>query len=169
MGDFAPDFTLESINMGTVSLSSYIGKRVLLVFDRYFGCPVCQLDFDDLVEYKDRVREYAEIVFLTQSSPDSALSYIMELGVDFPVIPVSKDDGYKVYRDYGVGNMGIGTTIDILRRASAARKRGKVHGAYEGHETQSPADFGLDNEGKVIWAHKGVLNMGKLLGFLESL
>jgi len=169
VGDHAPDFTIESVNMGTVSLSSYKGERVVIIFGRYFGCPVCQLDFDDLLEYKDRIREYAEIIYLTQSSPESASSYINDYDVDFPVVPVSKEDDYGVYRDYGVGNFGMGTTIEILRRASKARKIGKVHGAYEGRETQSPADFVIDGDGKVIWAHKGVLDVKKILGFLESL
>ena len=169
VGDYAPEFTFDSVNMGTVSLSDYRGKRVLLVFGRYFGCPACQLDFDELLEYKDRVMENAEIVFFTQSTPESASSYITEYEVDFPVIPVSGDEGYKVYKDYSVGNLGIGSTIEILRKAGKARKLGKVHGAYEGRETQSPADFVIDGEGKVIWAHKGVFNPEKLLDFLESL
>jgi len=169
IGDYAPGFTLESVNMGTVSLSSYKGERVVIIFSRYFGCPVCQLDFDEVLEYKDRIGEYAEIIYLTQSNPESALSYIKDYEVDFPVVPVSKDGDYGVYREYGVGNFGIGTTIEILRRASKARKMGKVHGAYEGLETQSPADFVVDGEGRVIWAHKGVLDIKKMLGFLESL
>ena len=169
VGDYAPDFTLDSVNMGTVSLSGYIGKKVVIIFGRYFGCPVCQLDFDELLQYKDRIREYAEIIYLTQSSPESALDYINEYDVDFPVIPVSKENEYKVYKDYGVGNFSIGTTIEILRRANAARKMGKVHGAYEGRETQSPADFVVDSAGRVIWVHKGVLDVKKLYGFLEGL
>ena len=135
IGDYALGFTLESVNMGTVSLSSYKGEWVVIIFGRYFGCPVCQLEFDDLLEYKDRIREYANIVYLTQSSPESALSYIKDYDVDFLVVTVSKEDGYGVYRDYGVGNFGMGTTIEILKKASKARKMGKVHGAYEGHET----------------------------------
>ncbi len=54
-----------------------------------------------------------------------------------------------MYDDYSVGNMGIGTTIEILRRAGIAKKAGKIHGEYEGRETQSPADFVVDEVGRL--------------------
>ena len=63
VGDYAPDFTLDSVNVGIVSLSGYLGKKVVIIFGRYFGCPVCQLDFDELLQYKDGIREYAEIIY----------------------------------------------------------------------------------------------------------
>ena len=93
----------------------------------------------------------------------------MEHELELPVIPVPKEDGhYKVYDDYSVGNMGIGTTIEILRRAGIAKKAGKTHGEYEGREIQSPAGFVVDEAGKIVWAHRGVLDLEKLLGFLNS-
>lgn len=168
VGSPAPEFTLDSVNMGRVSLRDYSGKRVVLIFGRYFGCPVCQLDFDELLEDAERIMMHAEIIYFTQSSSESSVGYIQKYMLGFPVVPVSKESGYKVYRDYGVGNMGIGTTIEVLRKAGVARRGGKVHGAYEGRETQSPADFVVE-DGKIVWAHRSVLDVGKLLGFLEAL
>ena len=155
--------------MGTVSLKDYDGKRVVIIFGRYFGCPVCQLDFDELLRYQDMIREYAELVYFTQSSPESSHGYISEYNVDFPVIPVSKEYYYKIYRDYEVGNMGPSTLFNIFKKAREAKKTGKIHGAYEGRETQSPADFVVDEEGRIIWVNRGLLNIEKLLIFLESL
>ncbi|MFC1803634.1 hypothetical protein ACFL0D_06680 [Thermoproteota archaeon] len=43
-----------------------------------------------------------------------------------------EDVRYSVYQEYGVGNMGIRTTIETLKKANAAKKTGKAHGAYEG-------------------------------------
>lgn len=169
VGDQAPGFRLESVDGEMVSLEDFSGKRLVILFGRYFGCPACQLDFDELCSNVDRVKEKADLIFFTQSSLDSAKSYCSsELG--FSVIPVPKtDDGYKVYNDYGVGNMGLGTTIEILRRAGEAKKAGKLHGDYEGKEMQSPADFVVDETGKIIWAHRGLLDIEKLLGFLNGL
>lgn len=169
VGDVAPGFDLESVNMGRVSLKDYSGRRVVLIFSRYFGCPVCQLDFDEILKHSDEIKEYAELIYFNQSSPESARDYLKDHDVDFPVIPVPSGNGYKVYSDYGVGNMSIGTAVAVLRRAGAARKAGKVHGVYEGRETQSPADFVVDESGTIIWAHRGVLKIDALLGFLESL
>ena len=93
-GDYAPDFNLESVNIGTVSLSRYRGKQVLIIFGRYFGCPACQSDFDELLEYKDKIKKFADIVYFTQSSPKSTENYIKEYEVDFPVVPDSKEEKY---------------------------------------------------------------------------
>ncbi len=169
VGIVAPKFTVESENQGTVSLNDYVGKKVVLIFGRYFGCPVCQYDFDELLKKSSGIRMNAELIYFIQSGPESARDYIQEYAVDFPVIPVPKEDGrYKLYDSFGVGKMGIGTTIEILRRAGAAKKVGKVHGAYEGVETQSPADFVIDESGMIIWAHRGLLDLEKLLDFLDG-
>jgi peroxiredoxin len=169
VGDTAPVFSLESVNRGTVSLSDYRNGKLVIIFGRYFGCPVCQYDFDELMAKVNLVREKAEFIFFTQSSSESARKYLRDYEGDFPVVSVPKEDGrYKVYDDYSVGNMGIGITIEILRRASVAKKAGKIHGDYEGRETQCPADFVVDEVGKIIWAHRGVLDLEKLLDFLNG-
>ena len=169
-GDAAPDFTLESVNMGRVSLKDHRGSRVLLVFGRYFGCPVCQLDFDRLLKLMGDMGHDLKVIYLVQSSPESAEKYIKDLGVDFPVVPVPKEDGkYRVYDLYGVGSMGPVTLAKILSRAREARKAGKIHGAYEGREIQSPADFVIDEDGGIIRAHVGLFEADEVAGLLRSL
>lgn len=49
--DEAPEIAGRSLNMGEFRLSDLRGReRVYLVFSRYFGCPICQLDFKELLE-----------------------------------------------------------------------------------------------------------------------
>jgi peroxiredoxin len=50
-GDVAPDFAGDSVNMGSVTLNEFRGHKTLLIFSRYFGCPVCHLEFDELREF----------------------------------------------------------------------------------------------------------------------
>jgi len=167
-GDPAPEFTLDSVNMGRVSLGDYRGRRLLLVFGRYFGCPVCQYDFDQLIRFRGETG--IDVVYMVQSRPDSARQYISGLGVDFPVVPVPREDGrYLVYDAYGVGAMGPGTLLQMLRRAGEARRAGKVHGPYEGRETQSPADFLIDADGAILRAHVGLFEPAELAAFLRGL
>ncbi|MBN2333941.1 redoxin domain-containing protein [Candidatus Bathyarchaeota archaeon] len=169
-GDAAPGFTLESVNMGSVSLESYRGGVVLLVFGRYFGCPVCQLDFDRLLSVQGRVIENAELVYLVQSSPESAAAFIEDRKVEFPVVPVPKEGGrYRVYDDYGIGRMSIGTLATVLKRSRDAKKAGKAHGPYEGVETQSPADFIVNGEGVITHAHYGLFEPEEVLSFLGQI
>jgi len=170
VGGVAPDFRLSSVNMGEVSLGDYRGRRVLLVFGRYFGCPVCQLDFDTLVVNSEAIRRKAEIVYFTQSLFESARSYIESLGVGFPVVPVPRSDGgYLLYDAYGATGVSVGALLNLISKSREARRLGKTHGDYEGKETQSPADFVVNEEGKVIWTHRGLFDVEKVLGFLEAL
>ena len=167
-GDPAPAFSLDSVNVGRVTLGDYRGRRVLLVFGRYFGCPVCQHDFDQLIRLR---RETGiDVIYMVQSRPESAAEYIKGLGVDFPVVPVPReDDKYRVYDAYGVSTLGPVSVIQIFMRARDARKEGKVHGPYEGRETQSPADFVVDVDGVILRAHVGLLDPGELSAFLRGL
>lgn len=165
VGDSAPGFSYESVNNGSVSLEDYRDTCVVLVFGRYFGCPVCQDDFDDLIEMSGKTE--TPIIYFTQSLEGSARKYLEDYPVSFPVVPVPKVGGYQVYKDYSVGMMGFNTMLGILRRAGEARSKGKVHGAYEGRETQSPADFVVD-KGKIIWANRGLFDSERLLRFLDG-
>jgi len=166
-GDQAPPFSLESVNHGDVSLEDYRGRRMLLVFGRYFGCPVCQYDLDALIDLKKEIE--IEVVYFTQSSPEVTKKEMEGKSVNFPVIPVPEENGrYRVYDDYGVGNFGLGTALKLLMRAREARKDGKVHGEYEGRETQSPADFIVDGEGKVLRVNIGLLEVNEIKATLSS-
>ncbi|HEX9915456.1 MAG TPA: peroxiredoxin-like family protein [Candidatus Bathyarchaeia archaeon] len=167
-GDPAPGFSLDSVNMGRVTLGEYRGRRVLLVFGRYFGCPVCQYDFDQLIRF--RRERGIDVIYVVQSRPESAAEYISGLGVDFPVVAVPMEaGGYRVYDAYGVGALGPVSIIQIFRRARDARKAGKVHGPYEGRETQSPADFVVNVDGVILRAHVGLFDPGELTAFLRGL
>ncbi len=148
-------------------VSRYFGASLVLVFGRYFGCPVCQDDFDKLIELSGKTD--VPIIYFTQSPEGSARKYLEDYDVDFPVIPVPNENGYKIYKDYGVGMMGFNTMLDILRRAGEVKKKGKVHGDYEGRETQSPADFVIDGDGKIVNVNRGLLDADALVEFLRSL
>lgn len=167
VGDTAPSFSMNSVNKGFIELSKYSGASLVLVFGRYFGCPVCQDDFDELMELSGKTE--VPIVYFTQSLEGSTRKYIEEYNVDFPVIPVPKVDGYRIYKDYSVGMMGFNTLLGILRRVGEVKNRGKVHGDYEGRETQSPADFVVDGSGKIINVNRGLFDADALLVFLKSL
>ncbi|MFA5869277.1 MAG: redoxin domain-containing protein [Candidatus Bathyarchaeia archaeon] len=161
-GDAAPDFTRDSVNMGRVSLGDYRGQNVLLLFSRYFGCPVCQLEFDELLEFR-RIRPGLRVVYVNQSLPESARVYIEGRGVDFPVVAAEKSGGrYPLYDLYGVGSLGPVAAVEILFKGRRALQLGKRHGPYEGIETQSPAQFLIDGQGRIASAHYGLFKPEKL-------
>ncbi|MFX1355098.1 MAG: redoxin domain-containing protein, partial [Promethearchaeota archaeon] len=78
VGDNAPLFKLKSYNSGMINLEENFGKqKIVLIFSRYFGCPICQLDLNILLESLDKIREKgAEILYITQSGEKVANEFI---------------------------------------------------------------------------------------------
>ncbi len=150
------------MNMGRVSLRDYRGAPLLLVFSRYFGCPVCQLEFDELLGYL-RAHTGIQVVYVNQSTHESARAYIERRAVTFPVIAAEKEGGrYPLYDLYGVGGLGPLAALQILIKGRKALAGGKVHGPYEGIETQSPALFIVALDGTLALAHYGLFDSERI-------
>jgi peroxiredoxin len=165
VGDKAPVFKLESYNGGMIDLAEIIGKqKIVLIFSRYFGCPICQLDLQELLEREPEIEEkQAKILYITQSGPEIAKDFIEEEDLSFPVIPSTKD---KLYAQYGLGKFTAGTLAKIPSKLKAAKKAKIEHGEYEGSETQCPGQFVIDENGVIIHAAKGWLNIDKIVDVL---
>ncbi|MFX0017781.1 MAG: redoxin domain-containing protein [Promethearchaeota archaeon] len=164
-GDNAPLFRLESYNAGIIDLEESIGKqKIVLIFSRYFGCPICQLDLNILLEDLDKIKaKGAKILYITQSGEKVAKEYIDKYKIDFPVIPSSKDE---LYAEYGLGLMTEGAVAEVRSKLKEAMKLGIEHGEYEGWEKQGPGQFVIDEEGKLIHARKGWLLVPEILEVL---
>ena len=69
VGDKAPHFKIESFNEGMIDLGELIGtQKIVVIFSRYFGCPICQLDFNILLEAVPEIKEKgAKLLYITQS------------------------------------------------------------------------------------------------------
>lgn len=165
VGDKAPIFKLESYNAGMIDLAEIIGKqKIVLIFSRYFGCPICQLDCNELVERLPEIEEKgAKVIYITQSGKDIADDYCQEQDIDFPVIPSNKDE---LYAEFGLGMMTMSAVTKLPGKLKAAKKAGIEHGEYEGWEKQSPGQFVIDEKGIIIHAAKGWLNIDKILEVL---
>ncbi|MFX1386918.1 MAG: peroxiredoxin-like family protein [Promethearchaeota archaeon] len=164
-GDKAPLFKLESFNAGTIDLAEYIrDQKIVLIFSRYFGCPICQLDLKNLLERKNEIENKgAKILYITQSGEKVAQEYIEKENIDFPVIPSSKEE---LYKEYGLGLMTAGAVTKVRSKLKEASKLGIKHGEYEGWEKQGPGQFVIDREGIVVHALKGWLDIDSLLSVL---
>jgi peroxiredoxin len=164
-GDQAPLFTLDSYNAGTINLEDLIGEqKLVLIFSRYFGCPICQVDLRNLLQRKDEIEEKGgKILYITQSGGKVAEEFIDAKNIDFPVIPSSKEE---LYKDYGLGVMDPKALVKIKEKLKEARESGIEHGEFEGWEKQGPGQFIIDKEGKIIHAQKGWLDIDAILDAL---
>ncbi|MHA2392212.1 MAG: redoxin domain-containing protein [Promethearchaeota archaeon] len=160
-GDKAPLFTLDSYNAGSINLAELQGQKIVLIFSRYFGCPICQVDLKELMNRKTEIEEKgAKILYITQSGEKIANEYIEKEKIEFPVIPSSKDE---LYSEYGLGLMTSEAVKQIPLKLKEVRKYGFEHGEYEGWEKQGPGQFIIDEQGKIIHALKGWLDIDSLL------
>jgi peroxiredoxin len=165
VGDKAPLFEKDSFNAGVIDLGKLIGdQKIVIIFSRYFGCPICQLDLNILLESVQKIREKgAKLLYVTQSGEKVAMEYINKYTIDFPVIFSSKED---LYAEYGLGMMSAGTFTKVRGKLKDAKSQGITHGEYEGWEKQEPGQFVIDEKGIIIHAEKGWLF---LPGILEVL
>ena len=161
-GNEAPLFKLDSYNAGTIDLVNIIGdQKIVLIFSRYFGCPICLSDLKELMTRKAEIEaKGVKILYITQSGEKIAKEYIEKEKIEFPVIPSSKDE---LYAEYGLGLMTPESVKQIPLKLKDVRKYGFEHGEYEGWEKQGPGQFVIDEEGKVIHAQKGWLDVDSLL------
>ena len=160
----APLFELESYTAGKVNLDELRGQKIVLIFSRYFGCPICQLDLKDLLARKAEIEQKgAKILYITQSGEKIASEYIDKKRIDFPVIPSSKDE---LYADFGLGFMTPEAVAQIPAKIKEVREFGFEHGEYEGEEKQGPGQFVIDTNGIIIHAKKGWLDIDSILSVL---
>ncbi len=160
-GDVAPLFKLDSFNVGSINLAEFKGQKVVLIFSRYFGCPICLVDLSILMKRKSEIEDKgAKILYITQSGEKIAKKYIEIEKIDFPVIPSSKDE---LYADYGLGLMTPEAVKQIPLKLKQVKEYGFEHGEYEGWEQQGPGQFIIDEDGNIIHAKKGWLDIDSLV------
>jgi peroxiredoxin len=164
-GDEAPLFKIDSYNAGTIELGELIGKeKIVLIFSRYFGCPICQLDLNILMEKVPEIRNKgAKLLYVTQSGEKVAKEFIEKYKIDFPVIPSTKDE---LYAEYGLGLMTAGAITKVRSKLKEATKLGLQHGEYEGWEKQGPGQFVINEQGIIIHERKGWLLLPDILEIL---
>lgn len=151
----APAFSLPDLYGKPVSLEAFRGRKVLLSFYRYASCPFCNLRVHQLSQ---RAPEWQarglDLVAVFQSPRESILEYAGSEPRPFAILP---DPGRGLYRQYGVegswgGFLKAGLQVGKL---AAAMKEGFMPGKMEGDINMVPADFIIDEEGRVRVAYYG--------------
>lgn len=86
-GAVAPDFTLETIDGETVSLSDYRGQPVVINFWATW-CTPCREEMPLLQESYEAHREDGLVVLgvNVRESPEEVVRFLRQVGVDFPAL-----------------------------------------------------------------------------------
>ncbi|HUT54655.1 MAG TPA: TlpA disulfide reductase family protein [bacterium] len=107
-GGMAPDFTLDSVNFGRVSLSQFRGKVVVINFWST-GCPPCIMEMPSLMKLKSLMAgKPFEVLTITSDPRSVSERFIERMSVTLPVL---LDPDGRIAMTYGA--YGLPTTFII--------------------------------------------------------
>lgn len=159
VGEIMPDFTFDTTERINQQLSEVIkaAPKTMLLFLRYYGCPICQFDIHEIQTHFDRIKATGgQLYVVLQSERTSLLQKLEGNALSFPIICDPDQSIYKLLSIEpapSMEKMGDARTMELIQKVHAA---GYQHGEYEGNELQLPACFVLDKTGKTLHAHYGV-------------
>lgn len=148
-GTTAPDFTATVYLRDPLTLSQLRGKKVWIAFFRYAGCPLCNLRVHQMIQRYDAWQAQGlQIVAVFQAPVDEVEANVGKQNAPFPIVC---DPDEKLYALYGLEASLAGfLSPKNIPLAAEALKEGFLPGTTHGTKTRLPADFLLDENGKVI-------------------
>lgn len=158
VGDVLPDAVVSTPFAEGLHLSQLTGgKPTLLLFLRYSGCPLCQLDMHQLAAHYGELEAVGGRALVVLQSDPAALAAQLGTEKALPYTIVC-DPEKKLYEQLAVWPaasqmelMGPG----LMEKLAQVQAQGIEHGAYEGDELQLPAAFAVDGGLKVTYVHYG--------------
>jgi len=155
-GDQAPNFRFDTPWMSSQDFYETMQhRRAVLVFLRYQGCPVCQMEMANLKRDIELFNQKEARVFVFLQSPASTLMPLTNKD-DWPLDIVCDPQG-DIFQLYGVSPGGLLKYLHPagLLSAIGAMGRGFIHGKFEGKETQLPAVFILKPDKTIQYVYYG--------------
>lgn len=158
IGQVAPSFRLPSGQGPEVALEDYRGKKNVIVwFTKGMACPFCRQQMSQLTRgYGEFAARGAEIVEVTNSTPDRARVYAQKFGLRFPYLC---DPDYSVRRTWGLGLRSHGP-VYYAKTLYAGVSAPKIETEYAGEPaklTEMPSLLADEDMGFFIVDKAGVV------------
>lgn len=154
INDLAPELNLQSVRGEFVSLTDFSGKPTAVIFMRYVGCPVCQMETIAYKQQYETLRDTGlEVLMVFQSSVENLQRYAVQEALPFTTLSDPKGSAYKAWgAEWGIGGFISPKNLSPIVKSL---KAGHRHGKFEGNEFQYPAAFIVDTEGRIRFCHYG--------------
>jgi len=105
----APDFSLEKLGGGTISLAEYKGRKGVVLDFFATWCPNCRRDVPKLNSLYEKYKDQIEVIGIDLHEDESTVrKFVEKYGVTFPVVI----DSGSVARNYGVRYTNFHVLID---------------------------------------------------------
>ncbi|OIO70664.1 MAG: hypothetical protein AUJ57_08200 [Zetaproteobacteria bacterium CG1_02_53_45] len=147
--------TLPAIDGSKFDLSSMTGKRYMLSFYRFAACPFCNLRIHELIQRLDELGGDFGIVAIFDSPLDNLQHHAADHHAPFPILA---DESNQFYRAYGIEHSVTGMLSGMILRMPTLLKgmfKGYLPTTIKGSITTMPADFLIDEDGIIQFAHYG--------------
>lgn len=153
----APLFTSKDVYGNEIKLSDFKGKKVLLMFNRNVGCPVCNLQYHQLSENAGYFKEKGLVILsVYESSAKSMKEYLEGEELFSVMIPDSSLDLYKLYDvERNTGKLMKGIFNGAIGKAKKGKKLFSKKMQQDGNTDRINAEFFIDENGTVTKAHYG--------------
>lgn len=82
----APDFTLQKLDGGTITLSEFRGKKPVVVDFWASWCPNCRRDMPNLNRFYEKYKDKVEVIGVNLQEKDSTVrDFVASRGISFPI------------------------------------------------------------------------------------
>src|SRR3989338_4249146 len=107
----APDFTLQKLGGGTISLSEFKGKKPVVVDFWASWCPNCRRDMPNLNRFYEKYKDKVEVIGVNLQERESAVAdFIKSRGINFPI---ALDPSGRASNAFGIQYTNTHFLIDI--------------------------------------------------------
>jgi peroxiredoxin Q/BCP len=127
IGDKAPDFKGVDQNNNSISLSDFIGKKVILYFYPKANTPGCTAQACNLRDnYDDLLKKGFKIIGVSADSVQKQNNFASKYQLPFPLIADTEKEVLKLYGAWGEKKMYGRTFEGIIRMTYVIDEKGII-------------------------------------------
>lgn len=152
----APLFITTDVSGKRIDLKGFRGKKVYLAFERNAGCPVCNLRVHELLKYADELVPASVMILVYESTLSKMKEYLGETNYPFHFIADPENKLYKLYSVERSWKSVLRSLVNgLFSKVRQGKKLFKKNVSQDGHPNTIPAEFIIDESGKIGKAHYG--------------
>ncbi len=147
-GDKAPAFEGKDQNGKTISLSDFLGKKVILYFYPKDDTPGCTLEACNLRDnHTELIKRGFEVLGVSPDSEKSHTRFAGKYNLPFPLIADTEKQILKEFGAWGEKNMYGKTSEGVLRTTFVINEEGIIEKVFSKVDTKNHTKQILDGLG----------------------